>query len=206
MSDVSYVNELTPEEAMNYLWTLFNSMWWENINDKVWDNELPGPSWVWAYDAVERLERGPEPETLMELGEITGINRSEIYLIWSKLSERQREKVIRDITRDLASKGLEKFLEAAANALSVFDITEEGRRSLEHILSKAVQFVKGKINFDELMNSVAELLSQRMRGRDSEIFMKGAALGKYLTRTELKKLVEKPFIRVLDKILYADEY
>ena len=206
MSDLSYVNELTPEEAMNYLRTLFNYVWWEDIRAKVWEDKLPGPSWVWAYEAIERLERGPEPETLMELGEITGINRSEIYLIWSKLSERQREKAIRDITRDLASKGLEKFLEAIAGALSVFDITEEGRRSLEHILSKAVQFVKGKINFDELMNSVAELLSQRMRDRDSEIFMKGAALGKYLTRTELKKLVEKPFIRVLDKILYADEY
>jgi DNA-binding PadR family transcriptional regulator len=206
MSDLSYVNELTPEEAMNYLRTLFNYVWWEDIRAKVWEDKLPGPSWVWAYEAIERLERGPEPETLMELGEITGINRSEIYLIWSKLSERQREKVIRDITRDLASKGLEKFLEATVKALSVFDITEEGRRSLEHILNKAVQFVKGKINFDELMNSVAELLSQRMRGRDSEIFMKGVALGKYLTRTELKKLVEKPFIRVLDKILYADEY
>ena len=191
---------------MHYLWLLFSHGWWEDIRAKVWDDKLPGPSWVWAYEAIERLERGPEPETLMELGEITGINRGEIYQIWSKLSERQREKVIRDITRSLASEGLEKFLEATADALSVFDITEEGRRSLEHILSKAVQFVKGEINFDELMNSVAELLSQRMRGRDPEIFMKGAALGKYLTRTELKKLVEKPFIRVLDKILYADEY
>ena len=191
---------------MHYLWLLFSYGWWKDIRDKIWEDKLPGPSWVWVYDAVERLDRGPEPETLVELGESAGIDRNEIYQIWSKLSERQREKVIRDIKRSLASEGLEKFLEATADALSVFDITEEGRRSLEHILSKAVQFVNGKINFDELMNSVAELLSQRMRGRDPEIFMKGAALGKYLTRTELKKLVEKPFIRALDKILYADEY
>jgi hypothetical protein len=206
MSDASYVNELTPEEAMGYLQLLFSHGWWEYIRDKIWDDKLPGPSWVWAYDAIERLDRGPEPETLVELGEITGINRNEIYQIWGKLSERQREKVIRDIKRDLASKGLEKFLEATLDALSVLDITEEGRRGLLNIWNKAVQFMKGKIEFDELMNSIAELLSPRMRGRDLEIFMKGVALGHYLTRTELKKLVERPFIRKLDKLLSAVGY
>jgi len=205
MSDVSLINDLTPEEAMGYMWTVGEELWW-NIIDKTWDGELHGPPWVWVYEAIERLEHGPEPEALMELGESAGIDHNNIHQLWSKLSEEQREKVIRDIKRYLASKGLEKFLDATLRGLSVFDITEEGRRGLAHILSKAVRFVKGEINFDELMNSIAELLSQRMRNRDSEFFMKGAALGKYLTRTELKKLVQKPFIRGLDKILYKDEY
>ena len=232
MSDASYVNELTPEEAMNILW-LHGEKIWKKIDDKVWEGELVGPSWLWIYDAIERLERGPEPETLIELIEPTEYERNEIYQLWSKLSEKQREKLIRDITRDLASRGLAKFLHAVAEAISTLITTiediRERRRALKDALSKADQFMSGEISFDELMNAMTELPSIYGRGRYSFdelmnastellslwidtgdrklrrdvglFFKKGAALSKYLTRTELKKLVDKIFIGELDREL-----
>jgi len=195
MSDASYVNELTPEDAMNIL-RLHGEKIWEKIDDKIWKGELEGPFWVWIYDAVERLEHGPEPETLIELVEPTEYERNEIYQLWSKLSERQREKVIRDIKRDIAERGLAKFLDTLASGLTTFinmsaESNYERRRALRDVLDKAYQFLDGKISFDELMNYIAELLSIRERSSHPEFFTKGVALGNYLTRTELKKLVDK---------------
>jgi len=239
MSDASYVNELTPEEVMPRL-RFYGEKIWEKIVNKVRKRELVGPSWVWIYDAIERLEHGPEPETLIELIEPTEYERNEIYQLWSKLSERQREKVIRDITRDLASRGLEKFLHAVAEAISTLITTiediRERRRALKDALSKADQFMSGEISFDELMSAMTELPSVYGRGRYSFdelmsastellslwidtrdrklrrdvglFFKKGVALSKYLTRTELKTLVDKILIRELDKELskYPEPY
>jgi hypothetical protein len=212
MSDVSYVNELTPEEAMNIL-RLHGENIWEKIDDKVRERELEGPFWVCIYDAVDRLEHGPEPETLIELVEPTEYERNEIYQLWSKLSERQREKLIRDIKRDLAERGLAKFLDTLASGLTTFIIMSaesnyERRRVLKDVLDKAYQFLDGKISFDELMNYIAELLSIRERSSHPELFMKGVALGKYLTRTELKKLVDKLLVGDLDRELskYPEPY
>ena len=205
MSDASYVNELTPEDAMNIL-LLHGRKIWEKIYDKVWNGELEGPCWVWSYEAIERLERGPEPETLIELVEPTEYERNEIYQLWSKLSERQREKLIRDIKRDLAERGLAKFLDTLASSLTTFinmsaESNYERRRVLKDVLDKAYQFQDGKISFDELMNYIAELLSIQERSSHPELFTKGVALGKYLTRTELKKLVDKLLVGDLDNEL-----
>ncbi|MFP3320455.1 MAG: hypothetical protein RXO24_07815 [Acidilobus sp.] len=212
MSDASYVNELTPEDAMNILW-LHGEKIWEKIDDKIWKRELVGPSWVWAYEAIERLEHGPEPETLIELVEPTEYERNEIYQLWSKLSEKQREKLIRDITRDLAERGFAEFLDTLASGLTTFinmsaESNYERRRVLKDVLDKAYQFLDGKISFDELMNYIAELLSIQERSSHPELFTKGVALGKYLTRTELKKLVDKLLVGDLDRELskYPEPY
>jgi hypothetical protein len=222
MSDASYANNLTPEDAMNIL-RFYGEKIWEKIDNKIWNDELPGPLWVRIYDAVERLEHGPEPETLIELVELTEYERNEIYQLWNKLSERQREKLIQDIKRENAKIGFVNFLETVAEALTAPIITnsKEGRRDLEYILSKAEQFIDAKIGFDELMNSISEhqfmnakigfdelmnatteLLSLPKRSRDPKLFYKkGVALGKYLTGSELKKHVENILIGKLDKEL-----
>jgi hypothetical protein len=212
MSDATYVNELTPEDAMNILWLHFEEIW-KKIDNKVWKGELVGPLWVWIYDAVERLEHGSEPETLIELLEPTEYERNEIYQLWSKLSEKQREKLIRDIKRDLAERGLVEFLYKLAGGLTTFIIMSaesnyERRRVLKDVLDKAYQFLDGKISFDELMNYIAELLSLRAHSSHPEFFTKGVALGKYLTRTELKKHVDKLLVGKLDRELskYPEPY
>ena len=219
LSDVSYVNDLTPEEAMRLL-RLESRRIWDDIDDKTWRNELfektwegkvPALSWMLAYDVLERLERGPEPETLIELLESVGVDRNYSYQQWSKLSERQRKKVLQDIMSDLATEGFAKFLDAIAYGITLvilpMDIKER-RRVLKDTENKAIQFLNGEISFDELINYIVELLSPLMRKRDFEAIAKGAALSKYLTKTELKKLVDKILVGKLDKELskYPEPY
>ena len=224
MSEASYADELTPEDAMIRLWVAAKDWWW-NTRDKIWEGELPGPSWRWFYKAVERLERGPELEALIELGEIGGFDRNEIYQAWNKLSERQRKELIRDIKQAYAQKGTSDFLGVTVDHLLLLISTikdkNERRRVLKDVLDKAYQFLDGKISFDELMNYIAKQLSPLLYGRnpmllqmidqafpdplrrglDPEVFREGIALSKYLTRAELEKRVKSILIESLENEL-----
>jgi len=64
------VYEMSPEDAMLRLWIVAKEWWWDT-RDKIWEGKLPGPSWRWFYDAVERLERDPlaTPKKIVETTE-----------------------------------------------------------------------------------------------------------------------------------------
>jgi len=213
------VYEMSPEDAMLRLWIVAKEWWWDT-RDKIWEGKLPGPSWRWFYDAVERLERDPLA-TLIEMGESAGFDRNEIYQAWNMLSERQREETLQYIKRAFVQKGTSDFLGRAVDHLLLLITTikdiDERRRILKDVLDKAYQFLDGKISFDELMNYIGKLLSPLMNGRDPmllrmiakafpdpldrgmdpEVFRKGIALSKYLTRAELENLVKSILIEEL---------
>jgi len=213
------VYEMSPEDAMLRLWIVAKEWWWDT-RDKIWEGKLPGPSWRWFYDAVERLERDPLA-TLIEMGESAGFDRNEIYQAWNMLSERQREETLQYIKRAFVQKGTSDFLGRAVDHLLLLITTikdvDERRHILKDVLDKAYQFLDGKISFDELMNYIGKLLSPLMNGRDPmllrmiakafpdpldrgmdpEVFRKGIALSKYLTRAELENLVKSILIEEL---------
>jgi hypothetical protein len=213
------VYEMSPEDAMLHLWTFAREWWWDT-RDKIWEGKLPGPSWRWFYDAVERLERDPL-EALIEMGESAGFDRNEIYQTWNVLSERQREEALQYIKCAFAQKGTSDFLGRTVDYLLLLITTikdiDERRRILKDVLDKAYQFLDGKISFDELMNYIGKLLSPLMNGRDPtllqmivkafpdplmrgmdpEVFRKGIALSKYLTRAELENRVKSILIEEL---------
>jgi len=213
------VYEMSPEDAMLRLWIVAKEWWWDT-RDKIWEGKLPGPSWRWFYDAVERLERDPLA-TLIEMGESARFDRNEIYQAWNMLSERQREETLQYIKRAFVQKGTSDFLGRAVDHLLLLITTikdvDERRHILKDVLDKAYQFLDGKISFDELMNYIGKLLSPLMNGRDPmllrmiakafpdpldrgmdpEVFRKGIALSKYLTRAELENLVKSILIEEL---------
>jgi hypothetical protein len=152
------------------------------------------------YKAIELLEQSPGPETLAELGAdySEDFTPKVITQLWSKLDEDQRKRVLRSIKRGIALHGLEEFFDALLNTLyPKVSLKDEGGDVLaKQILKKAYEFINEKISFDELIDSIAELLAPHLHAdasKLSELFTDVKTLGYYVNSNDLKKLVTKLF-------------
>jgi len=171
--------------------------WKEKANDLSWKENI----WLWesAYETLDRLEYSQLPDVLAELSRYS---LDDIKRMWSMISERQREKVIRDIKREIAEMGFMEFLPFMAGAVTILvNRGKEGVEAVKRVLQKAYDFMDGKTSFDDLMNTVGQLPPFNESQKVYELLVKSAALGKYLTRTELKKLLAKHFIAELENAL-----
>jgi hypothetical protein len=197
------VSQMTPEEAMDTLKQNIVENWWRRYvlgpryDYSVKDYEA---EWEKAYKAIELLEQSPGPETLAELGAdySEDFTPKVITQLWSKLDEDQRKRVLRSIKRGIALHGLEEFFDALLNTLyPKVSLKDEGGDVLaKQILKKAYEFINGKISFDELIDSIAELLAPHLHAdasKLSELFADVKTLGYYVNSSDLKKLVTKLF-------------
>jgi len=185
MSSSLFEYEMSPEEAMELLEMIVVDKWKEKADARKWEEDIS--LWEYAYDTLDRLEHSQLPDALAEL---SGYSLDDVKRLWNMISERQQEKLIRDIKRKIAEMGLEEFLPLAASVVYSYP----NRGIAKQVLQKAIDFVDGKTSFDDLMNAVGQARPFNELPRAHKLFMKGAALGKYLTKTELKKLVSKHLI------------
>ena len=213
MSNASFENEmeeellyevslLTPEDAdkaMDLLKQNIVEHWWRRIEwwlkgiNRSGNYDAP---WTEAYKAIQLLEQNPGPETLAELGAnpSEGFTRRVIAQLWDILEEDQQKRVLRSIKRGIALHGLEYFFDALLDFLRREASQKEGDAIAKQILKKAYEFNNGKISFDELMNSIAELMSSHQHSDASAIsklFTEVKTLGHYINSNDLKKLVMK---------------
>ena len=197
MSSSLFEYDMSPEEAMSILKMAVVDNWKEKANDLSWKENI----WLWesAYETLDRLEYSQLPDVLAELSRYS---LDDIKRMWSMISERQREKVIRDIKREIAEMGFMEFLPFMAGAVTILvNRGKEGVEAVKRVLQKAYDFMDGKTSFDDLMNTVGQLPPFNESQKVYELLMKNVALGKYLTRTELKKLLAKHFIAELENAL-----
>jgi len=206
MSDATYIDYSTVEEAKRKLEVDVTNKVLHLIYTKAWEGDAP---WVEFYYVIDRLEHGPEPETLVELGESAGVDRNEIYQAWNRLSKRERKEVMLDIKDAIASVGtvilMDELVDDISRLTSTINDIDERRRVLVDVLDKAYQFVDRKISFDELISYIANLLSPLKRNRDPESYKKAVALGKYLAhysgKESLEFFVYDVFIKRLERKL-----
>ena len=186
MSSSLFEYNETPEQALELLRLTVIENWKEKARALRLKDDFFS-LWEYAYDTLNYLEHSQLPDVLVEL---SGYSPSDVKRLWDMISERQREKLIRDIKREIAEMGLEEFLPLVSSVVYSYP----NRGIAKQILQKAIDFVDGKTSFDDLMNAVGQARPFNELPRAHELFVKGAALGKYLTKTELKKLVSKYLI------------
>jgi len=197
MSSSLFDYDMTPEEAMSILKMAVVDNWLKKADARKWEKDI----WLSesAYEALDYLEHGQVPDVLADL---SGYSLDDVKRMWSMISERQREKVIHNIKREIAEMGLMESLPLMAGAVALLvNRGKEGVEAVKRVLQKAYDFMDGKTSFDDLMNAVGQLPPFNESQKAYELLVKGAALGKYLTRTELKKLLAKHFIAELENTL-----
>jgi hypothetical protein len=198
------VSQMTPEDAMNTLKQGVVENWWRRrILGEKYDTGTSGnydAPWTEAYKAIELLEQNPGPEALAELGAdfSEGFTRKVIARLWDKLDVNQQKRVLRSIKRGIALHGLEEFFDALLTTLhGKVPLKDEGGDVLAmQILNKAYEFIDGKISFNELMDSIAELLASYLHtdaSKLSELFREVKTLGSYVSSSDLKKFVSRLF-------------
>jgi len=203
MSSLLLEYDITPEEAMSILkaTSILKTAVIDNWKEKAIAREFKEFVWLWesAYEALDRLEHGQLPDVLAEL---SGLSLDNIKRLWSMIPERQREKVVRDIKREIAEVGLTDFLPIVASVVILLPVKgKAGTEAAKLILLKAYDFMNGGTSFDDLMNAIGQLPAIKESQTTYERFRKGAALGKYLNKVELMRLLTKHFITALENAL-----
>jgi len=193
---LNVVSLMAPADAMNALKQDIVENWWRRI--MLWLKDFGASAsydtpWVEAYKAVQLLEQSPGPESLAKLGANypEGFTPKVIAQLWNKLNEDQRKIVLRSIKHDIALHGLEYFFNSLPNILRR-EVSRKGSDAIvASILRKAYEFMGGKTSFEDLMAAIADLASLRKDQPIYESYMKAVALGRYVSRPDLKKLVPK---------------
>ena len=195
---LNVVSLMAPEDAVNALKQNIVENWWRKI--MLWLKDFGASAsydipWVEAYKAVQLLEQSPGPESLAKLGANypEGFTLKVIAQLWDKLNEEQQKRVLRSVKHDIALHGLEYFFNSLPNILRREVSQKGGDTIVASIQRKAYEFMGGKTSFEDLMATIADLASMRKNQPIYESYMKAVALGRYVSRPELKKLVPKLF-------------
>ena len=188
------VNETSPEEIMDRLMEAVTSGWTQRLlsSDQT--------TWDFADLTITSLEDyltdlNLYGETSVDLlasfaDEASGdlwMDENEFKRLWSKLTLEQKKAFLKNLIHEIATYGLEDFLDTVGGDLSLKDV-------------KA--YLNGKTSFRDLMNKLAKKLhvdEEEEPYSEGEGFWSGAFLADYLTDEEVKELVKKRVLPQLEK-------
>ena len=197
------VHEMSPKEIMDYLERALVYGWYHGLERSDF------PPWAAAYltleeigDFTDHYTRFGSKENFIDfLSRLSDIDYDTFEQMWSKLSEKQRAKVIDVATYNIALLGLKELFELIPEELS----GEEYREARAQILQAAKDYLNGKIDEIDLMDKIADVLwptekDKEESGYGYDDFMNAEALvEEYIGREDFKEYVKKYLVKGLEK-------
>ena len=196
--------EKSPEEIMNYLERALVYGWYYGLERSDF------PPWADAYETLEEIgdythyyTRFDNDKKLIELlSLLSGIDYDTFKEMWSKLSEKQRAKVINATADNIALIGFREFFGWVVEKLS----DEKYREARAKVLQAAKDYLNGKIDEFALLDKIAEVLwptekDKEESGYDYDDFLRAEGLVEnYIGSKYFKEYVKKYLIKGLEKL------